>query len=247
VLERIGRGQVDGIASGGGLCQKLSPTMRAMRVQGLFATHEEAAWLVGRMRSGIEAEFRKHDLVFIGAPVIGRELVFSKRAIRSMDELKRARLWRWDVDTAGIEQSRTAGMTIVPTSLGDAGHFFDEDKLDGFLTIPTVMLGFQWIPRIKHVLDWPHGFMVGCALVSRRTWDQVSVHDQEQVRADVAQAIARVNDLSRHMDEALLGGVLQKQGVTVDKTPEAMRLPLQNGDELTKKIAAMLEQRRKSR
>src|SRR3954468_20263190 len=47
---RMKRGQLDAVASGGMLCQQLSRSFRIMRIPGLFAPHDEAAWVLQRLK-----------------------------------------------------------------------------------------------------------------------------------------------------------------------------------------------------
>ncbi len=56
VPSRMTRGQIDGTASGGAFCQKVSPSMRLTRLQGMFERHEEASFLLSRFRDSIEEE-----------------------------------------------------------------------------------------------------------------------------------------------------------------------------------------------
>lgn len=257
VETRIARGQLDGTASGGGLCQKISPTMRALRVQHLLRRHEEATWLMGRLHAPIAAEVKERGLVFLGGPVIGRELVFSRAPLRTFGELKRARLYRWNVDEAGIALSRAAGLTIVPLDLPDVARALDAGELEGLVAIPASMLAFQWIPRVRYGIDQVHGFLIGCLIVSQRAWDALRPEDQELLRATAHKAIARVDTVSREMDETFLGGLLAKQGVTLEppgkglekellqamraasEKPEAAKIP----PELLARIAALLAER----
>jgi TRAP-type C4-dicarboxylate transport system substrate-binding protein len=237
VENRIKRGQVEAAASGGGLCQKLSPTYRAMRFQGVLQSHEEASWLLGHMRKSIEDELKTKGFVFLGGPVIGRELVFSRAPLKDLDALKRTRMYRWDVDEAGIALGRAAGLSLVPKALSEGAKAFDAGEIDGFLTIPAAVLAFQWTQRARYVIDWPHGYLMGCLIFAERAWDRLSIEQREQIRADAAKAIARVDDVSRDADERLLGGLFQRQGMTVEHISESLKKSL---------IAAMTASRPKN-
>jgi TRAP-type transport system periplasmic protein len=226
VSQRIARGQLDGTASGGGLCQSLSPTMRATRLQGVFETHEEVGYTINRLREQIDAEMGDKGLVFLGGPVIGREIVFSREPVKSLAQLKSMKVWRWNMDGDGIAWSRAAGMNIVPTGLNEAGADYENGKLDAFIALPASALAFQWSSRVKYLLDQPHGYLAGCLVISRKSWDRLSIEQRNIVRADGAKAIARVDEVARAMDQQLLGGLFQKQGLTVSQPTDQMRKEL---------------------
>ncbi|HSN33935.1 MAG TPA: TRAP transporter substrate-binding protein DctP, partial [Ideonella sp.] len=61
--ERIRRGQLDGAASGGPLCETMAPSMRVMRVVGLLTTPEEAGFVAGRLWPVFESEFHGSGMV----------------------------------------------------------------------------------------------------------------------------------------------------------------------------------------
>jgi TRAP-type C4-dicarboxylate transport system substrate-binding protein len=228
VADRIARGHVDGTASGGGFCQKLSPTMRVTRAQGLFRTHEEASFLLGRMRKSIEAEFKQHQLAYLGGPVIGGEYVFSKTPIRTLEEMQKAKLWRWDVDTTSIELSKLAGLDAYGVGLAELGQAFDGGKIDAYAAIPATIVAFQITSRVRYMIpDQLHGFLSGCLLVHQRMWDRLTPEQREIVSGDAVQAITRIDHVTRLMDEQLLGGLFQKQGIEAVKASDALRTALE--------------------
>ncbi len=136
------------------------------------------------------------------------------------------KLWRWNIDSDGIAWSRAAGLNIVPMGLNEAGPEYEAGKIDGFIALPTSALAFQWSARVHHLLDLPHGYLAGCLVITKKSWDRLNVSQQQIVRADAVKAIARVDEVSRLMDEKLLGGLLQKQGISVAEPTAAMRKEL---------------------
>ena len=52
--ERVRRGQLDGVASGQFLCQQLAPSMRVLRLPGLFQNRDEARDIVTRLHDTVE-------------------------------------------------------------------------------------------------------------------------------------------------------------------------------------------------
>jgi TRAP-type C4-dicarboxylate transport system substrate-binding protein len=87
---RMRKGQLDGAASGGPLCETLSPSMRVMRVVGLLTTGSEARFVSDRLWPTFEAEMHAHGVVGLGTATLGPHILFSRRPIRSLAELRRA-------------------------------------------------------------------------------------------------------------------------------------------------------------
>ncbi|HEX4461609.1 MAG TPA: TRAP transporter substrate-binding protein DctP, partial [Polyangia bacterium] len=54
MLDRMRRDQLDGVASGGMMCQKLAPSMRVMRIPGLFQSRDESQYVSGRLKEDFD-------------------------------------------------------------------------------------------------------------------------------------------------------------------------------------------------
>lgn len=142
VGDRIARGQLDGTASGGMLCSRLAPAMRVMRVRGAFRNRDEAAHVLNRLRETIEGQFRKSGFVQLASTGLGADYAFSRAPVQTLDDLKRLKGWRWDVDDVALLFDKELGFASVALPLEDAGPAYDEGRIDGFYAIPTAALAF---------------------------------------------------------------------------------------------------------
>lgn len=211
--ERIARGQLDGVASGGVLCERLAPTMRVLRVSGLLQRRDEAVFLRSRLAGAIDTEFRKSGFVSLVTPGLGPDIVFTRNPVRDLDELRRVRLWRWDLDEVGLLMSSEMGMLVVPIPLADAARAYDEGRVDGFIGIPMGALAFQWSTRARYFTQLPMSQLTGCILVTNRAFDRLGLEEQGALRAAGAKLGARAEMVGAHEDEQLLGGLFQRQGM----------------------------------
>jgi TRAP-type C4-dicarboxylate transport system substrate-binding protein len=224
VARRIERGQLDGTASGGMLCAQLSPTMRAMRIPGLVQTASEASYLLARSRAEIRADFARAGMQELGTPLLGSDLLFLREPVSSFADLRRHRLWRWNLDSTGRAASEAVGMHIVALPVEEASHASDEGRLDGFIGVSSGALAYQWWQHARVVVRLPMGFLAGCLLVSQRTWDRLPYTARQRIEGAAAKAMERMTDLMRRDEELLLGGVFQRQGLQVTNPPTKLRL-----------------------
>lgn len=221
--DRVRRGQLDGVASAGMLCQKVLPSLGVMRIQGLFQNRDEALFVINALTPTLVTEARAQGLEFLGSAALGSDLMFLRAPVSSMAELKKLRLWRWDLDTTGITSSRALGLQIVSTPVEEAAKAFEQNRIDGFISIPSAMLGFQWYTQAHHLLDLRLGVLPGCFLMSARALDRLSIEQQKQVRNTAAKLSIRFTEVTRAQDDALLGGVFGKQGMTSIHISESFR------------------------
>jgi TRAP-type C4-dicarboxylate transport system substrate-binding protein len=211
--ERVQRDQLDGIISGGMLCQRLAPSMRAAGMAAEFRDRDEAHYVVSRLMPTIQAEFLKAGYVVIGTAGIGFSVFFSRTPIHTMADLRQLRPWLWSLDDMLKTQLAAMGIHIVPLPVDGAGRAFDDGKVDSFVGLPSAALAFQWSTQARYVMDLRVGYLTACMLVSRRAWDTLGHEEQQAVQSATGKLQARIREATREMDEQLLRGLFAKQGL----------------------------------
>jgi len=223
MLERIKREQLDGVASAGMLCARLAPSMRALRIVGLFQSRDESAYVTGRLKETFDAEFSRAGFVNLGEMGIGPDVIFSRGPIRTMDDLRKERLWIWDLDDVYRQMLTAMGLHVVPRPLASAFADYEHGLLDGFVAVPTAALAFQWSTQVHHFTGLRPSFLAGCILIASRSFDQLPLESQRAVRQAAAQTVARLEVIGRDQDDALLGGLFAKQGLQRVDVSETFR------------------------
>jgi TRAP-type C4-dicarboxylate transport system substrate-binding protein len=223
MAERVRKDQLDGIASGGTVCTRLSPSMRVLRIVGLFQTRDESSYVAGRLKPIFDEEFRKAGYVSLGEVGIGPDLIFSRNPIASMEDLKKARLWIWELDTVFRWSWPLLGVPIVPTRIDDAWRAYDEKRSDGFLAVPSAALAFQWSAKARYFTDLRVSFLRSCILISTRAFDALSFEQRTALSQTAAKGILQLEELGRRQDEQLIGGLFAKQGLIKTPVSEAFR------------------------
>jgi TRAP-type C4-dicarboxylate transport system substrate-binding protein len=213
MLQRLRRGQLDAVVSGGMLCMKLSPSMRALRLLGLFQSREEASYVLGRLRPNIDAEFAKNGFHNVGEATHGPDLNYRRRPNPTMAELRRARLWFWDLDETMKVQLAALGVPAVGRPVEEAGRAYEAGQIDGFLALPSAALAFQWSAQTPYLSDMHVSYLAGCMVLTDAAWDGLSNDSRVALTSAAAKLQARLEQLGRDQDRALLGGLFAHQGV----------------------------------
>jgi TRAP-type C4-dicarboxylate transport system substrate-binding protein len=217
------RDQLDGIVSAGMLCQKLSPSMRVLRMVGLFQTRDESAYVAGRLKALFDEDFRKEGFVNLGDVGIGPDLLFTRTPIRTIEELQRTRLWTWNLDQVFVTTWPMLGAHIVPLPVEEAYRAFDEHRVDGFISVPTSALAFQWSTQARYITDLRVSFLRACVLISTHAFDPLPIEARTALMTSSAEGMQRLEQLGRRQDEELLGGLFAKQGIKLVPASEALR------------------------
>jgi TRAP-type C4-dicarboxylate transport system substrate-binding protein len=221
-MARIEKAQLDGMASGI-LCAQVAPSMRALNVPGIIQGRDEANYVSQKLQSQFASEAQQNGYALLFTAGLGPTIVFSRTPVRSMADLRAMKLWRWDLDQWGVVASRAMGMPVQAGSLDDAARLYDDGRVDGFTTMPSAALAFQWSTQARYITPLPVGYVQGCLLVANRAWDRLSGKQREVVMAAGAKCAHRFEEVGRAQDAQLMGGLFEKQGLKTVPLSPALR------------------------
>ncbi len=211
-MARIGKQQLDGIAAGV-LCQRVAPSMRLYGVPGLIEGRQEANYLSQKLAPRFAAEAQRNGFTMLFTSGLGSTIVFSRTPVRTMEELRAVKLWRWELDESGVTATRAMGLPVFPASIDAAGRLYRDGRVDGFTTMPAAALAFQWSTQARYITDLPIGYLQGCMLLANRVWDRASERQRQVVMAAAAKCAHRFEEVGKQQDEQLLGGLFERQGL----------------------------------
>jgi TRAP-type transport system periplasmic protein len=221
IVARIRRGQLDG-AAGASMCTDLAPSLKVTRLQGIFPNRDAHEHLV-RQIPNVDDEFKKAGFINLGVGGLGPSIVFTRAPVTSWAELKKLRLWRWDLDPVAWQQDAMMGLTVVPGSVEGGAALFDSGKVDGFVALAASALAFQWQSRAPHVLPLEMDYLNACVIVSLTAWDALPIEAQQTVRAAGAKLQQRMELVGRDNDRVVLSGTLTGSSVHPTRVPAATR------------------------
>jgi len=222
-FDGIRKGHLDGIASGGMVCERLAPSMRIQGLAGVFQSREEAAYVMERLRPTLEQETKRAGFELLIQTGLGPEVLFTRTPVRSMADLRKTKMWRWSADEPGIAMAHELSLRVVPLDLDVAGKAYDDKRIDGFIAIPTAALAFQWSAQARYITDLRLGYLTGCVAVSQSALDRMTAEQQKLFRGLFAKYDELFQEMGRRQDEALLGGLFVKQGLKPIPPSEGFR------------------------
>ena len=114
LLGRLQRGQLDGAASGGLLCQQLAPSLGVLSVTGLVQERNEASFVAGKLKPIVDQEAARAGYAILATASVGPLMLFSKTPIASMSDLRARKIWAWSVaNQSGRTQWAQMGLQMV--------------------------------------------------------------------------------------------------------------------------------------
>ncbi len=221
-MSRIAKAQLDGMGSGI-LCAEVAPSMRALNVPGIIEGRDEANYVSQKLQPKFAAEAQRNGFALLFTAGLGPTLVFSRTPVRTMAELRAVKLWRWDLDAWGVMATRAMGMPVYAGSIDEAARLYEDGRVDGFTTMPSAALAFQWSTQARYITPLPVGYVQGCMLVANRAWDRLPLRQRDVVRAAAAKCAHRFEEVGRQQDAQLMGGLFERQGLKMVALSPALR------------------------
>ena len=212
VLRKIRFGQLHGAAfTGHGIGHIYSPA-RIFEMPYLFRDAQEIDAVRAQFMPEIEAGFRKNDYELLGWMEVGFLRFFSKHPIRTLDDLKKSRIWLWQGDPVGIAFFNASGISPVPLPLTDVYTSLSTGLIDTTIAPPLGAIAFQWFTKTPYMSEIPLSNGIGGLLVSRAFFSKLPADLQALLQKTGKQTSARLITETRIDNEKSLI-VLRQNGV----------------------------------
>src|SRR5262249_13724057 len=95
----------------------------------------------------------------------------------------------------------------------EAARSYETGRTDGFLTVPTAALAFQWSALTRYYTELRASFLPGCMVVTTAVFDQLNAEQRNALKQAAAEMVVNFNEVGQKLDDQLLGGLFEKQGM----------------------------------
>jgi TRAP-type C4-dicarboxylate transport system substrate-binding protein len=168
VLRKIRFGQLHGGAfTGYGIGHIYSPT-RVLELPFLFNNIAEIDLVRERLMPEITQGYRDNGYELVGWMEVGFVYFFSQEPIRSLDDLRKRRIWHWQGDPMGAAFFQASRLAPIPLSIIDVYTSLSTGLIDTVYTPPLGAIALQWFTKTSYITDVPMANGIGSLVVSRR-------------------------------------------------------------------------------
>src|SRR5438477_195393 len=82
------------------------------------------AFSLARLKPVLDEEFRRAGFINLAEGGVGPHVLFTRHPVRSLDELRRTRLWVWDLDDVMRAELPELGVRIITSPLDGAARIY---------------------------------------------------------------------------------------------------------------------------
>ena len=197
---------------------EILPETRVLELPFLFFREEESDFVHKRVGPRLSAAFEGKGFVLLGWAEVGLVRLFSKRAIRTQDDLTHAKVWAWEGDPLVKAYFQALRITPITLSITEVLTSLQTGLIDTVYASPLAAIALQWFTRVEYMTALPISNGTGAVLISKKTFDRLSPKQQTVLKEEAKRHFPRLVRLSRKENREAVRE-LQKEGVKLLPMP----------------------------
>jgi TRAP-type transport system periplasmic protein len=212
VLRKIRVGQLHGGAfTGGGIAERYAG-FNLYGIPLLFQSLEEVDYVRDRMDPELAKGLERAGFVSFGFIEGGFAQIMANQPIRTVEDMRRRKVWSPEGDPIGFMVLETMGLSPVVLPPTDVLTGLQTGLLDVVAASPVVALVLQWHTKIRYITDLPVAYSIGILAIDQRVFTNLTADDQTIV-AEVMNRVTSSLDSASRQDNREARHVLQESGL----------------------------------
>lgn len=193
---------------------EIDPAFDIFEIPFLFDSYDELFHVLEEMRSTFEKRLEERGYVLVHWMQGGWVHFFSKQPIRSVDDLKKQKLFVWAGDDKLVQLWRKNGFQPVALASTDVMQALQTGMIESLPATPLAALSLQWFRQTPYMQGLGLAPLIGGTVVSKRIWDQLSPEAQTKVREIALATEKRLMDEVPDQDRRAVEEMVER-GLTV--------------------------------
>jgi TRAP-type C4-dicarboxylate transport system substrate-binding protein len=236
VMRKVRIGQLQGGAFVGGSLSNFYRDNQIYSLPLFFRSFKEIDYVREHLDKRIMDGFETGGFVTFGIAEGGFAYVMSTVPIRTVEEMRRQKVWIPDNDFMILEAVKAFDITPIPLSIADVRTGLQTGLINTVTTPPIGALALQWHTQIKYLLDEPFLYIFGVLAVDRKAFLKISPGDQKIFREIMGRVFKELDQRNRE-DNIKALETLRKQGIEfVKPSAEALKKWYQDASEVPKRL-----------
>lgn len=215
ISKTLGAAQLSAIQLG-----KLDDSFNVFSLPMFFESYDELDGVLAALAPVLERRVEAHGLKVLNWGYAGWVHVFSRTPVRTLDDLRRLKLFTSTGDGRMTAWYRENGFNPVPV---DASQMLASLTTGMIQAIPMTPLSaqlFMWYEHAPYMLDIGFAPLLGATVIRLDTWNQLAPEDQTIVQDEARKAGARLRTEVPRLDTEAVAR-MQERTLTVTAGDEA--------------------------
>ncbi len=178
----------------------IDPAFAAFSIPLFFDSEEEFNYVLEKLTDELRARAEAKGYILLHWGHGGWVHLFSNTPIRTVDDLKKVKLFTWAGDDRVFQAWKRAGFRPVALAATDIITGLQTGLIDGLPTTPLYALSLQLFKHTDYMLEPGIAPLIGATVISKKAWNTISEQDRivmmeaaERVQQRLMEEIPRID------------------------------------------------------
>lgn len=182
-LRKTRAGQFQGLALTVAGLTEIDTAFNVFQIPMYFESFEELYFVLAELRPALEARLAAKGYVLLHWGHGGWIHLFSRQPIRTLDDLKKQKLFVWAGDDSAVQAWKKNGFQPVALAATDIMLGFQTKMIDVVPTTPIAALTLQWYRQTPNMMAMGLAPLAGGVVVTKAAWEKITPGDRELLMA----------------------------------------------------------------
>ncbi|MEM1206126.1 MAG: TRAP transporter substrate-binding protein DctP [Acidobacteriota bacterium] len=187
-----------------------------------FESYDELYHVLDTLRPDFEKRLEAKGYVLLNWGQGGWVHIFSKKPVRSVDDLRSQKLFTWAGNDAMVQLWRRNGFQPVPLAATDILTGLQTGMVEAITTTPLAALSLQWFRQTPYMQDLGFAPLVGATVMSRRAWRKLTPEQRSALLEAARETEKELLEVIPEQDEKAAQQMAER-GLEVVAVTEAQR------------------------
>ena len=221
VVRKINLGQLDGAAVTSVGLSMIDESIRVLELPRMFATVEELDYVADKMWPYFQKKFEAKGFRLGDRGDVGWVYFLSKEEIRSLSNLKGAKVWMWGDDGIVRAMYKKLGVSGVPLGVPEVEPALTTGRINACYSSPLAAVALQWNTKVKYMTSLPMSYAIGATVLKLDTVKKLSA-DDDQLIGKITKGMSKTLRKQIRKDNDSAKKQMERKGVKISETPADM-------------------------
>ncbi len=214
MLRKMRAGQMQAALISGSGMSLLDEGISALQVPLMFESLEEFDYVHAKLAPTLEKRLQAKGYRVLAWGDAGWAYFFAVKEFRTLDELRRMKLYTSKGDAEMLRLYSEFGFRAVPLDLTELQANLETGLVEVFAVPPLVAAGYQWFASAPNMLNMRFSPIVGALLIDEQVWQRIPEDQRIPMEESAQQAAQEIQDSVRAQEETAIHE-MQKYGLRV--------------------------------
>ena len=185
-----------------------------------FESYDELNAVTAALTPALSKRLDAKGFVLVNWGNGGWTQVFTKKPVKTVDELKKTRLWTSAGNDRMVQWFKSNGFEPRAMAMTDIMTGLTTGMVDAVPTTPLAALGYQWYKQTPNMLDIGLAPVVGATVVTKKAWNAIPAADRPKILASAAAVQKQLEDAVPKAEAAAITE-MSRRGLVVTKASGA--------------------------